>query len=667
VNFLLPAALLVALLIGAPLAAHFLRRGRATELEFPATSLVPEARSTAKQRARLEDRALLALRSLLILALALLGASPLLRCSRLSVARPGGASLALSLVIDDSLSMRAKLPDGRERFARAIEGARELVSQAREGDAISIVLAGKPARLALAASTDLDAVRSTLDALAAADRSTDVGAALAIARSTLDSLPHVEKRLVLLSDLADAVPLDEKTLQNVLVPLPELREPWTDCGIVAARVRSGGVEAEVVCNDVPSKAGAQEAKNHAERRIELRVPKGSAPLGEGPPREDDAVLATASLGSGESSGTVRLEAPRLYRDMSVHLASGAPDAIAQDDEAPVIPPGTDLVLGALADPATASVQTGGATILETALRALESGARVEPLSVLPEDVVGLERFGALFIDDPAGFTPEVRGALSTWLEQGGVALVFLGPALESAPLGSSFEPFLNGAPRWQPSTGGVDAKSAAWLGEAATSLADLAPKGRARFDNAGDSHVLARWSDGDPWLVERRVGRGLALCAGLPISVTASDLALRPGFLAVLDGVVQEARTRRGGRERLVGEAWDVSADAEVLGPAGKLTVQRDPEREQSYVEPTLRGRYRLVGGKATEERFAVLDPEEILREPRPSPEATRDATARAAVSQVDVSRELAFVVLLLGAIELGARALRRTRARATA
>jgi hypothetical protein len=666
VSFLLPAALLVALLVGAPLAAHFLRRGRATELEFPATSLVPEARSTARQRARLEDRALLALRSLLILALALLGASPLLRCSRLSVARPGGASLALSLVIDDSLSMRAKLPDGRERFARAVEGARELVSQAREGDAISIVLAGKPARLALAASTDLDAVKNTLDALAAADRSTDVTAALTIARSTLDSLPHVEKRVVVLSDLADSEPLDEKALQGVLVPLPELREPWQDCGIVAARVRSGGVEAEVVCNDAPAKAGAQQAKNQGARRLELRVPKGSAPLGEGAPREADGVLATARLEGGESSAAVRLEAPRLYRDMSVHLLSDAPDAIAQDDEAPVIPPGTDLVLGALADPATASVQTGGATILETALRALESGARVEPLSVLPDDVAGLERFGALFIDDPAGFTPEVRGSLSTWLEQGGVALVFLGPALESAPLGSSFEPFLNGAPRWQPSEGGVDAKSASWLGEAAVSLTDLAPKGRARFASAADNHVLARWSDGEPWLVERRLGRGLALCAGLPISVAVSDLALRPGFLALLDGVVQEARTRRGGRERLVGEAWDVSADAEVLGPAGNLTVQRDPEREQSYVEPALRGRYRLVGGKASEERFAVLDAEEIVREPRPAPEATRDATARAAVSQVDVSRELAFGVLLLAAIELTARALRRTR-RATA
>ncbi len=664
-SFLLPAALLVALLVGAPLAAHFLRRGRAVEVEFPAASLVPEARSTAKQRARLEDRALLGLRALLILALALLGASPLFRCSRLSVARPGGASLALALVVDDSLSMRAKLPDGRERFARAVEGARELVSQARDGDAISIVLAGKPARLALSASSDLDAVQAALDSLGPADRSTDVAAALTLARASLESLPHVEKRVVLLSDLAEPRPLDEQALANVLVPLPELREPWQNCGIVAARVRAGEVEVDVACTD----AQGTPQTGSADRSVELRVAKGSPALQEakgGRTAPKDAVLATATLPRGESA-VLRLTAPGLYRDMTVHLSADSADAIAEDDQAPVIPPGTDLVLGALADPATASVQTGGSTILETALRALDSGARVEPLTVLPEDADALERFGALFVDDPAGFTPEVRSALATWLEQGGVAVVFLGPALESAPLGSTFEPFWSGAPRWQPSDGGVDEKSAAWLGEAAQSLKDLGVRARARFAGAGDTRVLARWDDGEPWLVERRVGRGLAWSAGLPISVSRSDLALRPGFLALLETAVQEARTRRGGRERQVGEAWDVSPDAEVVGPAGLLNVQNDADRERTFVEPALRGRYRVTLGKTTEERFAVLDPEEIVREPRQAPDAVAHAAANATVSQVDVSREVAFVVLALSAAELAARAFRRRRTRVPA
>ncbi len=671
-SFLLPAALLVALLVGAPFAAHFLRRGRAKEVEFPAASLVPEARSTARQKARLEDRWLLALRALIVLSLALLGASPLMHCSRLAVARPGGASMAIALVVDDSLSMRAKTGSNEERFARAVTAARELLSQAREGDAISIVLAGRPARLALAASTDIAAAQGTLDSLEPADRSTDLSAALALARSTLDGLPHVEKRIVLLSDLGEAEPLDEKALQGVLVPLPELRAPYDDCGIVSAHVRSGGVEADVVCSG-PLSAGTQGKPTEARKmRLELRVARGSATLdgSPGPDADQDKALGSVPVDESEAAATLRIDAAPLYRDMSVHLVfdSGARDAIAQDDVAPVIPPGSDLVIGALADPSKASVQTGGATILETALRALDTGARIEPLSVLPENSQDLDRFGALLIDDPPGLTPEVRSALQSFLERGGVALVFWGASLESAPLGSGFDPFLSGAPTWlAQSEGGVDPKSASFLGEAAESLTQLAAKGRVRLPSSPDTEVLARWSDGEPWLVERRVGRGLALSAGLPLSVSVSDFALRPGFLGILESVVQEAMARRGGRERVVGQAWEVPSGADVEGPNGKIAVQRAPDREQSFVEPPLRGRYRVLAppAKEAEERFAVLDPAEIVRQPRPTPEATRAATDLSAVTQVDVSREIAFVVLFLGALELVVRALRR-RAGAT-
>lgn len=665
-SFLLPAALLVALLVGAPVAAHFLRRGRTNELEFPAVSLVPEARSTARQRARLEDRWLLALRALLVVALALLGASPLMRCERFSVARPGGASLAIAIVIDDSLSMRAKVDGGGERFAHAVRAARELLSQAREGDAISIVLAGKPARLALAASTDLGAALGTLDALTPADRSTDLAAALVLARSTLDGLPHVEKRIVLFSDLGAAEPLDEKSLAGVLVPLPELRAPFDDCGIVSCRVRAGGVEAEVVCSGpLGEKGPGNAAPRERKRRLELRASRGSPALEGNDSAPSDAVLGSTPLDESQAGATLRIETPKLYRDMSVELVSegGYADAIAQDDEAPVIPPGSDLVVAVFADPSKASVQTGGATILETALRALDSGARIEPLGVLPEDSESMKRFGAVFIDDPAGFTPEVRGALTGFLEHGGVGLVLWGPALHSTPLGSGFEPFLRGAPTWfSPSEGGIDEASAAFLGEAATSLGDLEAKGRARLPSSKGENVLLRWSNGEPWLVEQRVGRGLALSAGLPVSVSVSDLSLRPGFLGILDTVLREAMARRGGRERLVGEAWDAPGSIEVEGPAGKLAVQQGADGEQAFVEPPLRGLYRVTmpGAREVERRYAVLDPAEIVRQPRPAPDATRAETERAAVSQVDVSRELAFVVLFLGALELALRARRK-------
>src|SRR5690606_22847962 len=298
-----------------------------------------------------------------------------------------------------------------------------------------------------------------------------------------------------------------------------------------------------------------------------------------------------------------------------HVRLTGKDHLAADDSAPVIPPGHDLVVGVLVDPATASVQTGGATVLETALRALDSGARIEPLTSLPDEGEALERLGVLILDDPPGLTPEARGALQPWLEQGGVALAFWGPAVRNAPLGSTFEPFSTGAPVWETrAPDGVDAESAGWLGEPTRSLGGLGARGRVRF--TAPDPVRGRWDDGEPWVIERRPGRGLALSVGLPVSVDESDLALRPGFLALLDYVVQQARARRGGRETIVGQAWEALAGVQVEGPNGPVRLQHQPGTERTFVEPPVHGRYILRQGEILEERFATLLPEEMVRQP---------------------------------------------------
>ena len=100
-SFAVAAALGVAALLVVPALAHLLRRGRARELAFPPAALVPNTRSTARQKRRLEDRLLLALRVLSVILLALLGATPLVQCQRVSLSRHAGASVALALVVDD--------------------------------------------------------------------------------------------------------------------------------------------------------------------------------------------------------------------------------------------------------------------------------------------------------------------------------------------------------------------------------------------------------------------------------------------------------------------------------------------------------------------------------------------------------------------------------------
>ena len=136
VGFVTALALGIAIFVAAPLLAHRLRRLRADERPFAAAKLVPAAPPRARRRARLEDRGLFTVRALAIVALALLGASPLVRCSRLSLSRSSGASMAVAIVVDDSMSMRAPGASSRSRFERAKAAATELLAGARDGDAM---------------------------------------------------------------------------------------------------------------------------------------------------------------------------------------------------------------------------------------------------------------------------------------------------------------------------------------------------------------------------------------------------------------------------------------------------------------------------------------------------------------------------------------------------
>jgi von Willebrand factor type A domain/Aerotolerance regulator N-terminal len=640
-SFVTLLALGLSLLVAVPTLAHLLRRGRAKEQPFPPAALVPEAKATTRERSRLEDRGLLLLRALIILALAVLGAGPLVQCSRVALDRSGGASVAIAIVIDDSASMRSRLPSSQTRFDRALEGARELLGSAREGDAVALVLAGKPARLALAAGTDLLAARDTLAGLLPSDRATDLAGALALARAALGGLPHADKRVMLLSDLAGDLPEDGGP--DVWMALPELSAPTENCGLLGAERSGSRVNVNVACSSEAAARG---------RSVELVV-KGAS----------TKAAARLVVQAGEQAVTLDTKTEgRLF------VALTAKDDNPDDDRAEVAPESRKLGVGVYVDATREAVVTGGAPVLEQALQALSHDAPVRPLTELPRDARELADLAALFIDDPAGLTPETRGALDGWLRSGAVSALFLGAQAPDTQLGESLEPFARGAVGWEKldADTSVDLGSFGWLGVEAESLQELAPKGRARLDTAllPGADVVGRWGDGKVLVARQERGRGLLYSVGLPVSVEVSDLPLRPGFLALLDHLVGEGLRRRGPRSSEAGTDWS-------FPPGGKLQIRTDagalPTREadgQRLATPERTGRYELTLDQNGETRFVTLAAEEVLTQPRArAPEGPRDAK-RSGVPQVDASPELGWLLLLLLAGELGVRAARLVRER---
>ncbi len=644
-TFLTSLALAAALLVVAPYFAHRLRRRRAEEQLFPPTRLVDPAPPKARRRSRLEDRTLFVTRSAAVAVLAVLGATPLVRCSRLSLQRAGGASVAMAMVVDDSMSMRAKLQGTASRFDRARQGARELLASAREGDAVAIVLAGAPARVALAATTDLGAARNTIEALPESDRATDLDGAVSLARGLLASLPQIDRRVVVLSDLADGHPeggqLGDSSPVPIWIALPELRAQGFDCAVMRADRSGVRVRVRVACGPGGSAAG---------REVVIEDERGT-PLGH------------ASIGAGANVEVTALLPSDSANPARARLSGG--DAIVIDDVAPVVPEATRGAIAVVAD-TTEAVVTGGAPIAEQALSALKLDVDVRPIPAFPDRAEDLAGALGVLIDDPAGFTPEQRHALGAYLDAGGSVLLALGPHAAAAPLGASLEPVVAHAFAWaETKVAGADPATAAGeLADSAQSLLDLGASRRAVLaaDDVGLLEPIVKWTDGAPLLARRAFGRGSAWVLTLPVSLDASDLALRPAFLAFLGAWGREALERKAARRSDVGTAWSFpgARSVDVQGPSGPLAFVRDGRNAR--VVPPLLGLYRISVEGRVELRVASPVARELDLRPRAAASTTGGKGLGERRASVDVSGQVALLLLALVAFEMGLRLWLRQR-----
>ncbi len=641
-TFAFTAALAVALLVAAPIAAHLLRVRRAQDKPFPPAHLVPPSLPASRQRRRLEDRALFVIRLLAIVALALLGATPLLTCSRLSIFREGGASVALAIVVDDSMSMRARDDGATARFTRAKQEALDLVTGAQKGDAVAVVLAGEPVRVALAPSSDLAVVERLVESLEPSDRGTDLDGAISLAASLVSGMPQPQRRVVVLTDGCDGNPEGAPLGEGVDVPVwvvpRALSEDAHDCAVLHAEERGGRVVARVACTG---------ARKDLDRSLVARA--GEQELGR--------VVLHTRLSRDDGEADIELELPASADRVVIE---GGADFVPENDRAPVATRFAELTVGVLSDRTLSKAETGGAPPVEQALLALQTGAMLHPIPVVPDTVEDLSKLTVLVLDDPPGLTPEAREAVGRWLQQGGIVLIGLGPRAARAPLGASLEPFVAGVPRWledAPET--VNEQDAAGFGPSGPSFAQLRAKGRAHLERErlGEATSIVRWSDGVPLIVERTVGRGLVVVVGLPFNPSWSDLPLRPSFLALLSRVMETARTRGGAKRIDVGRSWVLDdGPVEVRTEAGPYPVTRAQGKVR--ITPHAAGRYDIRVGEEVDTRYAAIPAREVDLRPRKASEASVDPSLGATSGSVDISRWVALLLLALLAAELGVRTL---------
>ena len=315
-SFISPLALLGLVFLPAVVAMYLLKLRR-DEAVVPSTllwqRLVADVEANAPWQ-RLRRSLLLLLQLLLVLLLAALAARPFLE-------RPAGLARELVLVIDTSASMAATdvAPDRLTAAKRlALDALRDLPA----GGVVSVIAAGRTARVVVNATTDLGRVRAAVEDLAVSPASGDLGDALNLADALAARSGDAE--ILVATDAALATKPTTR-LEHVVTVLQVGRDRKNQA-IVALAVRGGssGVTRSVFISianlDIET----------SQRRLQL--------YGDGVLLEARDIL----LDPQTRSEAIIDDIPSDVEVVEVRLdaeAEGAADALALDDRAwAVIPP-----------------------------------------------------------------------------------------------------------------------------------------------------------------------------------------------------------------------------------------------------------------------------------------------------------------------------------------
>ena len=319
--FTTPLALLGLLFIPAVIAMYLLRLRR-DQAVVPSTllwsRLVEDVEANAPWQ-RLRRSLLLLLQLLLVLILALLAARPF-------VERPAGLAGDLVLIIDTSASMSATdvLPS---RLDVAKDAALEALRDLPAGGKVSIIAAGRAARVVANGAGDPARIRQAIEAIQPTADIGDIGDALRLADAL--AARAVDAEILVATDAALALTPRDPTRAPIRVL--QVGRGRANQAIVALAVRTA-----------PSGVTRSVFVSVANLDLE-RTPRRLEVVGDGLLLEARELLLEAQARSeivvDDIPGTVRVVEVRLAAPLNANGDPGAGDQLALDDRAwAIVPP-----------------------------------------------------------------------------------------------------------------------------------------------------------------------------------------------------------------------------------------------------------------------------------------------------------------------------------------
>jgi hypothetical protein len=523
-SFLYPAFLIGAVAVAIPIVLHLLQRDVAPEVPFTAVRLLRRSPVESDKRRRLRDVLLLMARVAALVLLASAFARPYIQRAAPDAVRV--------VAIDRSYSM-----SGPGTFARALEMAREAIAESGSRERVAVVAFDDHADV-LAARGDAASARAALDKLEPGFGATRYRP---VFERTFELAEGAGGRLVVVTDLQRAG--WEGEAKAVLPPGWQLEVRDVGAATVNAAVTSlllepGRVRASVRNSGTSAQSGRMHLMldGHEVTAVPYAVDAG---------RTTDVPIAWRTPASG-----------------ALAVSIDDPGGLSADDA-------RFAALDGLGPAKVLVVTAGGQAGLYLA-RALETSAGEEgafdtkvvtgsALAAMPADRVRSHAVVALL--STRGLDRRARETLATYVLNGGGLLVAAAPDLEVSVLGTIAD--------WRPSASIVGQVEHP-LTLTATDVrhpifrpfgALAANLGQVRFDRAwrvrpDGWHVVARFSDATPALLERRAGQGRVVLFASDLDRRWNDFPLHPSFVPfAIETVRYTSGDRRSAREYTVADA----------------------------------------------------------------------------------------------------------------
>jgi len=622
-SFLTPLFLIALVGLAVPVVLHLIQRERKQVVQFPSLMFLRRIPYQSVRRRRIRHWFLLMMRLAALALIVLAFARPFFRSADPPAAAGGGAREVVILV-DRSYSMGYG-----DRWTRALAEARGAVEGLTPADRASIVFFGSGTDVALRSTSDKGRLQSALASAQLSAGATHYGPVLKLAGSILAESTLPRREVVLVTDFqrggwrgADGVrlpdgavltpkPIGDTDTANVAVtPVAIERSTFSDQErvTVTAGVTNHGAKA------LDNVDVALEINGRAMQTQRVKVDANASA---------STTFAPVTLTAAEVRATVRLGNDAMTRDNAFHfmVAAGRPVRTVLAGRAGARDAGLYL---------SRALAVGETPRFDLAVR--------EPESLTPDDL----QPGAIALLNDVQVSSGTAERLLRHVERGGGLLIVAGqrgtwpqeraaavPALPGEAIDRSrgqagrlvgleyghpvFEPFR--APR------SGDFSAARFYGYRAMTLQPGA-------------NVLARFDDGAPALVERRVGAGRVLIWASSFDLEWNDLAVKPIFLPFVHQVARYLAAYREPEPWLtVGEVLDPSrtiaghpSDVRtVISPSGQR-IPLDPEggdvvelAEQGFYE--LRAQANTGGPAATvaanvdlsESDLTPMDPKEVV------------------------------------------------------